>query len=506
MKKLFSIISALFLGFCTLDAQTQDSTATQQFASVKEYLDYIVFLPVDSINMKVDSLISSLEPKGIDIQSTAAGLAFDYFNTAPVMGVEGVSVHIANKYFIDGPLVWKDSASMFTLRNFVEMNKSSLLGCRGEDFTMESIDGSPVTLSKLNSSYKIIYFYEPGCSSCSDETKRLITLLSKYKATDITLIAVNISRDRDEWEQYAADNFSTLSNNKVTVLNLWDPELSSSYQMKYGVIKTPMMFLLDSQDIIIGRKLNAAALSRLLAVSIRDKADYSKFFENLFRQAQPECTEDVNTITDALVKKTERDSTLFREVVSNLFDYLRNYQFRYMQDGATYVAERYIVGEPWYWTERYVDKIFHMLEMNRLNPLETKATNLLLQDRHGKYTTLHKECESLSCAYTLVLFHLISCKECEETIEHLVAIKRDLANAGIKVVLVYSGHDEELWNQFVKEHPRGWTYLRDKTGESRMHELYDLEFVPHMYLLDEYKIIVAKDISVKSLETIIQYL
>ena len=46
----------------------------------------------------------------------------------------------------------------------------------------------------------------------------------------------------------------------VSVTNLWDPSLNSDFQRKYGVLKTPQMFLIGKDGVILGRKLDVPAL------------------------------------------------------------------------------------------------------------------------------------------------------------------------------------------------------------------------------------------------------
>jgi len=499
---IVATILLVFTAFPSL-AVPQDTTGRAEFDSVKDYFDSIVFLPVDSINQKVDSLIAATEVAGIEAQSAAAGLAFDYFNVSPIMGSEGVSVHVAQKYFINGPLTWPDSASFPRVVTFVEFNKNSLLGQKASNFVMESLEGEPVALRNDFNSWKILYFYEPGCSTCAKETPNLITLLNRYKGPEITLYAINTSSDREQWNEYVNNHFSALSNSCVKVVNLWDPEHSTSYEKMYGVVKTPTMLLLDNQDYILGRKLNVAALTRLLGMNLKDHVEYKRLFDQIYSEAFPRSEEDVNKVSDLIVNTAGKDSTLFREIVFNLFEYLRSSRNFIIQMGAMYVAEQYIIGEPWYWSDEYAGKILDMIEKASKNPVDTKITNLLLQDKKGRYTTL---AGSFGKQLNLVVFHLIKCDECEKMIEELNVIRNKLYLNGIKVIMVYAGHDEGLWNNFIGENPKKWTYVMDKTGESNMHKLFDLETVPHTYLVDGNGIIIAKDISPTMLLEIIPML
>ena len=70
--------------------------------------------------------------------------------------------------------------------------------------------------------------------------------------------------------------------------------------------------------------------------------------------------------------------------------------------------------------------------------------------------------------------------------------------------MVYVGEDQAKWKQFVRsQRPSRWTFLNDFKHTSNMRMLYDLEYVPHLYLLDEEGVIIAKDIRASELKELL---
>lgn len=493
MRK-FLLIS-VFLTALSLCASAQDTLSIHK--SVRDYYASIATLPADTICARVDSLISQID--STNLKAAAAGLAYDYFNDSPIMGTEAVSVYVAENYFLNGRLKWPDEATFPWLTTFVEFNKSSLPGRPAPELELPDIQGNVVSLRKIDSPLKAIYFYEPGCSTCARHTDALVSVLRIYDGEPLCLVTVNTATDREAWEQYIGAHFDSIANPKVRVVNLWDPEAESLMHKKYGIFTTPMMYLLDCQNVIIGRKINARTLSQLLGMKNRDITDYTELYDNIFNSLEPVLTEDVDNVAENLYRKVDGDTALFRDVFYNLFNYLRSSGKYALQQGALNVAKNYIIGEPWYWSEEYMDRISYSLEKDKLNPVGSPAKNLLLHNSKGKLSTLYDECGG---EMTLVFFHLVSCKECEAMTEELKKIKSTLNANSIRVVAVYTGKDEQLWREFVKKGPKNWRYLWDKNGESEMHRLYDLEFVPHLYLLDYNKTIIAKDIDVQTLKAL----
>ncbi len=77
------------------------------------------------------------------------------------------------------------------------------------------------------------------------------------KAVDF--YAVYVGSEREKWEEYRSQRL-----NADGIVHLWDPDGISGMNLKYAVINTPQLFLIDPAGIIIGRRLDADALKRLL--------------------------------------------------------------------------------------------------------------------------------------------------------------------------------------------------------------------------------------------------
>ena len=495
-EKLLLII--LFLSATTMLSQAQDTLSIHN--SVKEYYASIAMLPADTICDRVDKLLAQIDSVSGN-RAAAAGLAYDYYNSCPIMGTEAVSVYVAENYFLNGRLKWPDEATFSWLSTFVEFTKSSLLGRPAPELELKDADGGTVSFRNISSPFKILYFYEPGCSSCARYTSGLTQFLRSYEGEPLCLVAVNTASDTEAWDRYVKANFDSIANPKVRVVNLWDPDAGSLMHRKYGIFTTPMMYLMDNQNIIIGRKINARNLSQLLGMKNQDVKDYFELYDKIFSNLEPVMPEDVDYLAKDFYKKVDGDTTLYREVFYNLFNYLRSSRQYALQTGAVNVARDYIIGEPWYWSEEFIDRISHALEKEKLNPVFSQARNLLLYNSKGKLSTIYDECGP---ELTLVFFHLVSCEECEAMTRELVKIKSLLKSYSIRVVAVYTGKDEELWKEYVKKGPKNWRYLWDKNGDSEMHRLYDLEYVPHLYLLDYDKTIIAKDIDAETLKDILK--
>lgn len=498
MKRLL-VITTLILGLWTADAQESFTT----HSSVTAYLQTLLDKPVGVINQRVDQLIDSVGKQNPELQSKVAGIAFDYFSDSPVMGHESVSVHIADNWFLNQRLPLENEQLMPLIQTYAEFNRSSLVGKNAPPLAMEDSLGVRIEVRDAPSAYKVLFFYDTDCSTCRREAPLLADLARSYHGEPLTLFAIYTQSDSTAWKAYVREVFQGIDNPDVTVVHLWDPEAATGFHKKYAVLSTPMMFLLDNQNVILGRRLDCDALARMLDIENAQALQYKQLFDNIFNTFEPLSAEDVEDLIDTFAEKTQGNKRLYTEVMINLFNYLRGSERLAKQQGALYLAEKHIVSEPDYWSEEFLDRTFHALAKARLNPVGAKATQLELQNKRGK----PKAMLSGRHWYTLVLFHLIDCEQCQREIAELKKLRPALYDLGIHVVLVYAGDEQERWKQFVKQmQPCRWTFLNDFKHTSNMRMLYDLEYVPHLYLLDSEGVIIAKDIRVSELKELMPYL
>lgn len=499
-RLMIALAIALLVPLLRAEAQSVHATVTEFFQSLQTE-------PVDTIEAKVFSLIDLSASQGTQTQSTIAGMAFDFYSTSPVMGVEKVAIDVAKKYFLSGLLPWNGSSSLPAVESYVNFNESSQVGCQAPELWMESISGEWISLRGSNAGRKIVFFYSAQCSTCRNMSDELARMAASYDGDPITIFAVFTESDRDAWETYVREHFASVENSRVTFVHLWDPEVLTGFHQKYGVMVTPQLFLLDQQNVILGRRLNVEALSQMLLNKTTLDRQYFALFDRVFSQLDPIHEGDAALVVDAMASKSlnaegPADSALFRESMLALFQYLRSSDHLELSNGALYLAENYIIGKPGFWAEEFVGRIGHQLMQLGLNPVDSRATDLLLKDKRGRSRNLLAANRN---SFHLVVFHLIGCRECQEMIDKLSKLRHNLYAFDTDVTLVYVGENEKEWKKFVKKHPGVWRYLHDPDGSSRMRLLYDLDYVPHIYLLDADNVIIAKDIRVETLVSLLNH-
>ena len=494
MMRRLCLIFALLLALGTGRAQEGNL-----YDSLRAYLQAISTMPVDSICHRLDILIASAADD--DVRAGIAGRAFDYYMECPVMGTEGVSVYLADNYFLNKRLRWPSEETYPSLYAFAEFNRQSLLGMPAPELTLESLDGEMVNVREDVGGYKILYFYEDACSTCTRQTPLLAALLKEYSGTaPISFYAVYTQGDKAAWARYAISNFGGIDNPKVQIHNLWDPEGVSEFHKKYSVLSTPSLLLLDADNRIVGRRLDAAALAELLGQKESFTASLCELMDGV-RDNIGLGKESIADVCEAFSSRIGDDAEMYRNTYLGIYNYLRGQSQYEAMESAAFVAEKYILERLEMWSEEMLAQIGEAVRRFRLNPVGSKAADVMLKTRCGCNCRLLGKCGK---KYAVVFFNLVSCNVCSKWKEELRGMAPLLRKSGAKVISVYVGPDKKEWIDATRGCSQGWVELRAEWPGSELFRAYDVSVAPKIYLLDSEGTVIAKEITPATLAELLQ--
>ena len=257
-------------------------------------LPFCCFAQVDStrlaeLDKRLETYFQILEPENVDVKSRECDLlidsakdsllrqhialkAYDHYLNSTLMGDEGVAVHLTDTWFASGLVSMGGEEVLFNAKIFADFNRQSLLGKPAPSFAMESFEGDSVSFGGRSERYRLLLFYDTDCAKCKLELMRLRPLLDS-RNWPVDLYAVYTGGDKESWGKWLSERMN-INAPRTRIFNLWDPEITSDYQMKYGVLQTPRMFLIDKEGTIIGRGLDSDALERLLDIVLPGFVDY----------------------------------------------------------------------------------------------------------------------------------------------------------------------------------------------------------------------------------------
>lgn len=230
---------------------------TNYFVSyINTYMRQWVDQTPDSLAVAAVNLVEKTKNNDICFKEMLSKLTNESIKSN-VMGDENIWVRLYEKYILDKDVSWIEDAQKSELRKMYEIVKHNRLGMKAHNLVLQSIDGATINTNNIKAEYTVLYFYDPSCTHCQTETPKLYNeLYRKYKSKGVEIIAVNIGRDKQEWEQFIAKN-------KLTDwINCSDFGLKSSYWMYYDTSGIPAVFVLNKNKIIVAKKINEESLEK----------------------------------------------------------------------------------------------------------------------------------------------------------------------------------------------------------------------------------------------------
>lgn len=362
--------------------------------------------------------------------------------------------------------------------------------------------GHKIAISSLQGEYTILYFYTDDCATCTIETPRLVDFVNGYKEGGLNVYAVYAQDNPVRWEAYINREF-TIYNPFVNWYNVYDPGFESGFHLLYNVISTPQMFLLDKDGTILGRNLKTQQLEELLKAKNKERDDLYAFFQNFFVKLGEPDTASVNKAIDIFYDRSIGNPALFREIFKELYNFLRLSPDYILQNGAAYLAKKYIVEKEALWNNKaFTETIRKALEIFNMNPLGGKAADLSLEDINGSPVNLY----DIKNEYKVLYFYKIDCGTCEAVSKELKKLYEQYgvqSRTGIEFIAVNTGRDYREWIKYVAE--KGFSWLNVWGGEenAEIYKKYYLREVPSIYLLKNNEVI-AKDINDIDLKKLLQ--
>lgn len=478
--------------------------------------------PSDIIS-RADAFIST--GKTPEERARLAYYIYRYYRESKIMGYDEIAVYVADAYFIKGGYTLPDADAVMEMKLFAQTNRLSLIGMRAPGLTLEDPAGNKVELANGNQDYTVLYFYDDECASCIRTTPALMQyLIRNTEGLNFTVYMIYTQDDRERWMNYvqkAVHPFKVPDN--VNIVHLWDPEMTSDFVTKYGVISTPKMFLLNRQGIIVGRDLTPAALSQVVDVQESILTPTEMIFERIFTPIAN--TADTTLVTkeiDTFFEDSKDNPEFFHELFYTLYQYLKTSASYTLQQGAAYLANKYIAGMPELWEtvtftttgetkgsviradfsspEDFIDQTALAVLMFYRNPLDRPVADLELRTPKNKKFRIY----DVKSRYTVLYFYNTDCALCRGVTKDLAEMYAEYGRDEMEIVAIYTGRDNK-WKNYLKENDPGWINLWDRKRASGMFDKYDLIDVPAIYLLDENKNTLAKDINPDVLSVLLEY-
>ncbi len=149
----------------------------------------------------------------------------------------------------------KASKAATDLADRLAKMKSVSVGQKAPDFTLNDVDGNPVSLSsKVGTKLLMLDFWASWCGPCRAVNPDKVRTYNDFKDKGFDIIAVSLDRNREDWLKGIEEDKLTWTH--VSALIYWDCPV----RLLYGINSIPSSALIDENGIIVARNLRGQAL------------------------------------------------------------------------------------------------------------------------------------------------------------------------------------------------------------------------------------------------------
>lgn len=233
--------------------------------------------PVDRMSKNLDTYLDKLHPQQADSlikavdrlakMSAATEEVFTYliwlctvkYQYPKIMGLDKILVHIYDTYYATGRMdSYANPKLKDEIKKVADKRRLSIIGNIAPNLIMQDANFQPQSLYKMKNKYRIVYFFNPDCSSCSVETDKLRKTIQK-SPFDIGIFAVCSDTSMVKMKKYIEKK----EIQSWTVVN-GPRSYSGSYHEKYDAFTTPTVMVIDQKKRLIAKKIPAESIEAFL--------------------------------------------------------------------------------------------------------------------------------------------------------------------------------------------------------------------------------------------------
>lgn len=230
---------------------------------VETYIKKLTVQIPDSINAAADYLVEKASSNK-EVFKYVVHYITNTYETSPIMGMDAVFVHMAEKYYTKEKAYWVDDTQLYKITNRAKTLKPLLLGKKAPALTMKDSAGVVHSLYDVQAKFTVLLFWDPDCGHCQKSMPKFKELYNKYKSKGMEIYAVCTEVEMDKWRKYVREH-------KLNWINVADPKFETNFRVIYDITSTPQVYLLDDKKIIKAKKVDAEQLGDIIEHFLKEK-------------------------------------------------------------------------------------------------------------------------------------------------------------------------------------------------------------------------------------------
>lgn len=179
-----------------------------------------------------------------------------YYNMDNNAPFDDILVHLYDKYYVPNYLQLYSDTYERTLKRAVMRKRHTLIGAEIPHLEATNADGKRETTENPQHAYTVIWFWDPDCEDCQEETPILSKMYQEHSEDyDFEVFAHSLTADIDRWKRISKEWGLTWPNTCSEV-----GESNYDFIDYFSIVTTPCCLLIDKNHKIIMRQFSLEQL------------------------------------------------------------------------------------------------------------------------------------------------------------------------------------------------------------------------------------------------------
>lgn len=222
------------------------------------FFGLLYYSETDTVTRYADRLFERIGNDSLMMRYVMDFIMPKYYRSTKNIGWDATWCYLVRQYYLTGKCPWASQSELNNKQQSVEFLEQSLIGAIGKELYMADTNQSPdpkdwISSHRFPQKYVILWFWDPDCHHCQEQTATLKTLYDSLSATGnkvFEVYAVGYEADVAKWKKYVREH-------ELPFVNVGGPNVNIDYQVAYNVHGAPTMIILNEERRIIMNKVLA---------------------------------------------------------------------------------------------------------------------------------------------------------------------------------------------------------------------------------------------------------
>ena len=250
VEPMMILFTLMFL-FRVLASGQYDSRLLRHPAFNRHITEKLMYADITAIDQTIEKFGAASEIGKYYLAKMLKHYNMD--NNAPF---DEILVHLYDKYYLPNHLQLYSDTYERTLKRAVMRKRHTLIGAEIPHLEAINADGKRETTENPQRSYTVIWFWDPDCEDCQEETPILHKMYAEHaEEYDFEVFALSLTADIERWKRISKEWGLTWPNTCSEM-----GETNYDFIDYFSIVTTPCCLLIDKDHKIIMRQFSLEQL------------------------------------------------------------------------------------------------------------------------------------------------------------------------------------------------------------------------------------------------------